>query len=79
MAFHGIERFQAVAGDAKHGRIISRDSAAGNEFFSDANGYASGGFSKDTLGFSKQLNTFANLFISHVIRGRSGSLKTFNA
>ena len=37
MVFHGIERFQTVAGDAKHGRIIGRDSAAGNEFFSDAN------------------------------------------
>ena len=77
MVFHGIERFQTVAGDAKHGRIIGRDSAAGNEFFSDANGYASGSFSKDTLGFSKQLYTLADLFISHVIRGRTGFLENF--
>ena len=69
MADDRIQRFQAVAGDAKHGGIVGRNFAGGNQFLGHADGDAAGGFGEDAFAFGQQLDAFANFVVGDVFGG----------
>ena len=63
----GVERLQAVAGDADDDPSIARNLALRNEFLRHAHGHAAGGLGKNAFRFGEQLDRVADFVVGHVV------------
>ena len=74
VAHDGIERLQAVAGDAEDGGIIRRNLARGNEFLGHAVVTPPAGFREDAFVLGEQADAFADFVVGHIVGRAAGFL-----
>ena len=65
---NGVNRLQAVAGDADHGCLAGIDISLLEQFLGDAGGHASGRLGENSFGFGEQLNALDDFRIGDIFR-----------